>query len=454
MRLSFTHSQLAQKLSEFLYSEEWMHRAHIGASLIDIPSGQELFAHNSKQYFYGGSIQKIALSLCAINLLPKSFRFETRIEKRGFIDSNGLLEGDLWIIGGGDPTLCPKDLELGINELQKTGLKKISGKIYLDTTHFETARASRYWNFEDIANYYGAGAYGLSFNQNQYHITFKSGSKEGLPAQVIGLDPPLEDLLIHNEVTTGPQGSGDQAFVFGSEYSPLQYYRGSIPLEAETFSIKGALPDPALLIATQLSKAFLPSQGYEIVREKRALENRELLFSHFSPFLHELIQQMNPISDNLIAEHLFKEIGAGQGHVAAKKIQEHLSSLGITCHIQDGAGLAKGNLFTPYSFTKLLRHLRSNSKYNDLINSLATPGKGTLASFPPFKQAELKAKTGSARQTLAIAGYLSTRNNQLDSTSNNQELAFSLFFNHCELENKALQSKLYEWLNLACGFFS
>jgi D-alanyl-D-alanine carboxypeptidase/D-alanyl-D-alanine-endopeptidase (penicillin-binding protein 4) len=91
----------------------------------------------------------------------------------------------------------------------------------------------------------------------------------GDPATVVQIDPPIPYLTFHNEITTGAAGSGDQAYVFGSEYSPLQFYRGTVPLDHETFTIKAAIPDPALFCGMTLAKKIPTSQGVEVIKTKR-----------------------------------------------------------------------------------------------------------------------------------------------------------------------------------------
>lgn len=110
----------------------------------------------------------------------------------------------------------------------KSHITKINGTLFIDTSCFETGLASGYWNFEDLDNYYGAGASGVALNQNTYLITFQPGKRENDPASVIKIDPPIPNLTFYNEVTTGPAGSGDLVCVFGSEYSPVQFYRGKL----------------------------------------------------------------------------------------------------------------------------------------------------------------------------------------------------------------------------------
>ena len=104
------------------------------------------------------------------------------------------------------------------------------------------------WLWEDLGNYFGAGASALSFHENYYSVSLKPGKKVGDKTSVLLFDPPQKGLSFHNETTTGPEGSGDLSCIYGSEFSPLQYIRGKIPLGIDQFVVKGAIPDPANIL--------------------------------------------------------------------------------------------------------------------------------------------------------------------------------------------------------------
>lgn len=399
------NSLSAQELSNCFCQTKEFQRAHIGIYVLDLNTQEPIYQRNAEQFFIPASLMKIPISAAAIAFLGEDYRFTTRLEYEGVIDHEKTLQGNLWVRGGGDPTVSLDHLLLWETDL-KSHITKINGTLFIDTSCFETGLASGYWSFEDLGNYYGAGASGLTLNQNTYRITFQPGKKENDPASVIKIDPPIPNLTFYNEVTTGPAGSGDLVCVFGSEYSSVQFYRGTIPIDQTSFTIKAAIPDPALLCGSLLQKKLHPTKGIQLVREK-SIPQQTVITCYSSPPLKELLQKMNLFSVNLYAEHLLKAIGQGSSKQGTKHVEEFLKNLHIPSQIHDGAGLARTNLLTPKGVVTLLSHIKNCSRYHSIYASLPEYKKtGTLQSFPNIPHIRLQAKTGSMSNIYNLAGYL------------------------------------------------
>ena len=200
---------VVQELPAQFFQTDSFKRAQIGISIVDVETEKEMFSANGEQFFVPASLQKIPLSAAAVAFLGEEYCFSTMLEYEGKITSDGHLQGNIWIRGGGDPTLSLDIFAQWEEAIKREGISKIDGKIYVDASCFETGLASPYWQFGDLGNYYGAGASSLTINQNLYRVTFQPGKKEGDPATVLKIDPPIPYLQIHNEVSTGPAGSGD-----------------------------------------------------------------------------------------------------------------------------------------------------------------------------------------------------------------------------------------------------
>lgn len=226
----------------------------------------------------------------------------------------------------------------------------------------------------------------------------------GAAALVVDRQPNPSGLICHNEVVTGEEGSGDQVDIFGMEYSPTQYYRGSVP-KGDIFKVQAALPDPPLLIKASLEKILNPREGVEIGEGKRASTTE--VYTHASCLLKELLKEMNLHSTNLYAEHLLKKLGEGSGERGSRRLGEFLSSLGIDSQIRDGAGLARANLLTPQGVVKLLMAV---AKVENFLQEF--DGLGAI----------VKAKTGTMSNIHNLAGYI-----ELPS---GKKYAFAIFCNN------------------------
>lgn len=421
---------------EYFNKTESFQRAHIGICIVDMKTGKEVYSFNAHQYFVPASLQKVITSVVAVDLLGPDFCFKTDFGIDGEVDEKGNLQGNVWVQGGGDPTLSLDIFEQWREALKKQGIQKIKGKLLVDASCFESALASPYWYFQDLGNYYGAGASGLSINQNLYHVTFQPGLKEGDPATILKIEPTIPNLLVQNEVTTGPPGSGDQVYIFGSEYSPLQFYRGTVPIDQPFFTVKGAIPDPPSFCAVTLCKQLKIEKGYEMARLEKG---GEILMSAHSIPLREMLKETNKESINLYAEHLLKVMGEGTAQKGTLKIAEYLKNLGIPAEVRDGSGLARNNYLTPKGFVSLLYHIKKMPQLRCVYESFPELGKeGTLYQFKKVSKATVKAKTGSMTGIYNLGGYLTLESGK--------EYAFCVICNNYQGPLKEIKGEMHRFL--------
>lgn len=399
-------------------------QATVALYAVDTETGQLLIDTNSDLSVVPASCLKLFTTAAAIHILGPESRFETHLEYDGTIQDK-TLHGNLYIKGGGDPCLgssrfggYQKQLDIWVDAIRKLGIEKIDGKVVPDATAWEKALAPPSWEFEDLANYYGAGASALSFNENSYTLYFQPGNATGDEAHIIRTDPPFIGATLHNEVKTGSLGSGDQAFIFGCEYCPIQFARGTIPLGAREFSIKGALADPAEVTSYLLCKAL---QGITVGTEALPQTKRTCFHTTYSPTVKEIVHLTNQKSVNLYAEHLLKQMGNGKTTRGLEKVKEFLLSLGIELsgfNMMDGSGHSRRNLVTAKQLVQLLLKMRHSQHYQIFYDSL------------PTQQDAVKAKSGSMAFIKSYAGYY-------------DKVAFAFIINNChdaaERQAKLLQ---------------
>ncbi|MFW5756981.1 MAG: D-alanyl-D-alanine carboxypeptidase, partial [Tangfeifania sp.] len=109
-----------------------------------------------------------------------------------------------------------------------------------------------------------------------------------------------------------------------------------------------------------------------------------------------------------------------------------------------GSGLSHFNLASPEFFTGLLRHMKNSHAFK---NSLPTAGEGSLYQFNSnlFPGKTLMAKSGSMTRVRCYSGYLAT--------DNNNQLAFSVMFNHFEGEHTKLIAEIEKLLAAIRAFY-
>jgi serine-type D-Ala-D-Ala carboxypeptidase/endopeptidase (penicillin-binding protein 4) len=410
-------------------SSMWSEDVHIDHALVSLyavrsDTGEVVIDQSSDLSLLPGSCIKIVTTAAALHLLGADDRFETDLEYDGFIDDAKTLHGNLYIRGGGDPCLgsdripdalsWKKQIELWTEAIQKLGIQRIEGKVIGNSTRWEKALAVPSWSWEDLGNYYGAGACALSFHENCYSLFFRPGKKVGDKTEIVRTDPPLPTLTFQNEVTTGPEGSGDGACIYGSEFSSTQFIRGTIPAAVNEFAIRGAIPDPATYCADLLAKN-LQERGIPIKRREMPQQSARIAFhTTFSPTIGEIVHWTNQKSINLYAEHLLKKMGEvvhSEGSTASgiKAVSSFWSSQNIDLsgfNMVDGSGLSRKNLMTTKQLVEILLKMKKSPFFPIFFESL------------PQKGETLRAKSGSMSLVRGYAGYKGA-------------IAFAILVNHC-----------------------
>ena len=105
----------------------------LGLYVYDLTDDIPLYALNSNQRMRPASCQKLVTSISALNFLGPDYRFSTEVFTTGNI-VDGVLQGDLYVVGGMDPLLSMGDLRQLADSLRTMGLKNIRGRLYRRTT--------------------------------------------------------------------------------------------------------------------------------------------------------------------------------------------------------------------------------------------------------------------------------------------------------------------------------
>ncbi|TNF45707.1 MAG: D-alanyl-D-alanine carboxypeptidase/D-alanyl-D-alanine-endopeptidase [Bacteroidetes bacterium] len=441
---SFAQNDFRTELQKILQQPEYQN-ATVGIQIVDLETEKSLFELNADKLMIPASTLKIITSATALEILGADYRFQTKIGYTGELLQTNELNGDLVVLGGGDPTLgseyfnqfesCRDFEKVWIQKIKAFGIHKIAGDIVLDGSVYDSEKIPPTWIWGDIGNYYGAGASALTCYDNLFRITFKSPKEAGEKTEIISAAPEIEGLEIVNEVVSSDDNR-DLAYVFGSPLDKKRVIRGTIPKDRKAFTIKAAVHHPEELLAeallNQLTKEgiFISGQVKFKPVDKKQFKT---IYIHESPKLADLIKVVNHESVNLFAEHLLLQIaaeknGLGNREEGIKLVREFWSDKGINLEnlfMEDGSGLSHFNAISPGQINAILIFMWNKSANRDVfINSLPVPGKGTLKSFKNefFLNNALRAKSGSMTRVRCYSGYLQT--------DPEKEIAFTVMFNH------------------------
>lgn len=446
----------------------------LGFILMDVESGKVLAEHDADETLLPASTLKVVTSMASLGILGENYTFKTKLEYEGTIDAAGVLHGNLYIRGGGDPTLGSDRWTWGTDRISvmktwaqviaEKGIKQIDGAIVGDEAIFGSEMISDTWVWGDIGNYYGAGACGLTFNENTYYLYFKPGAKAGDKAELLRTDPEIPGLQLVNEMKTGAVGSGDNGYVYGAPYTYLRYLRGTVPAGNAEFSIKGSIPDPSLYCAQMLTEnlkviGITCSKPAETTR-MHEMENRlssaprTLLHTQTSPPLKDIVFWVNKKSVNLFAEHLLRICGSqqlkdGTTTGGAKAVEAYWAGKGVDTrglHLMDGSGLSRYNGITPRQHATMLRLATKETWFTSFWNSLPIAGDpsdvGSISSMCRGTSAtkNLRAKSGYIARVRTYTGYCKSKSGKL--------MSFSMLANNYTCTNGEMKDKLEKLMNM------
>lgn len=328
--------------------------AAIGFCLINA-KGETVLAEAADTAFIPASSLKTLTTATALEVLGPDFRFTTELKSSAPI-KGGVIQGDLVIVGGGDPMLSVDDLIAWAADLKKRGLVRVTGGIRTDGNVFRGSLYGDFWNWGDIGNGYGSGIASLNLNHNRYTIVFRAGTVLGSPASILGTDVEIPGVAWHNEVTTGAPDSGDGVVIHGGETTSAIHLRGTVPLGAAKFQAAGAVPDPAAFAAHQFRRV-LQEAGIQVGRGSAStVPATHSLLQHNSPPLIEIITSIHASSDNHETECVFRMLGVKAAKSSVEVIREHWKTRGlefIGLRMEDGCGLARADFIRPLDLARL-----------------------------------------------------------------------------------------------------
>jgi len=403
-----------------------------------LESGKEILDQHSNISVAPASNMKLFTSSAALEILGEDHNFRTRLYYDGNVDNNGNLNGNIYIVGGGDPTLgydlvkgsLPLDelMRSWVKAINEKGIKEINGDIIADALLYEAKPIPDMWDWIDIGNYYGTSSTALTINNNLYFLYFKPSGKVDETAEVLRIKPNIPGLTFTNFMKTGTKGSGDNGYIYCAPFQYNATLRGTIPAGVNEFSIKGAIPDPPLFAAQELSRAL--SENNITVKGKptkiltvKKYDKTKLITETISPPLKDIVYIVNKRSDNLYTEMLLKAVGLkakGKGDIESgtDAVKEYLQKNGIDSNgliMYDGCGLSRSDAITTIMMVDLLEMLTKKEYFDSFYNSLAVVGDpadiGFFKSMGRGTEIEKNAhiKSGVITGVRAYSGYLKDR---------------------------------------------
>jgi serine-type D-Ala-D-Ala carboxypeptidase/endopeptidase (penicillin-binding protein 4) len=416
---------------EVLKKDTSLLHASLSYVITDYSSGKPrpVTSFNAGMSLVPASVFKLLTTAAALEILGEGKSFKTTLRYDGKIE-NHILKGNLYIVGGGDPTFgTTAILDRWGKAVKDLGIDSIAGHVIGDPGIFSHYTIPATWTWGELLLPYCAPASGLTYSGNIFQAKGPKGKKGKFRPGAQDVQPEIPGLELKDE--TGEAGDAPaEAFLQGDPTAISLSIQGTVEKGNTFFPYSGVIPDPALSAANDLKKVLL-KLGIPVAGDAVDLDNADSLIlstvqkeqkeigSSFSPSVAALVTLTNLHSNNLFAEDLCKQIGlaklhAGHSESGCKAVLDFWKSKGMDTgglFLYDGCGVSRYDGITSRQLADLLFYMTTSPSFATFYNSLPLAGvSGTLAKYMKGTKAEgnLRAKTGSISRVKSYAGYVRT----------------------------------------------
>ncbi len=449
-------------------------KTQFGLAVYSLQQNKEFFALNPTIPLTPASTTKLFSTFAALDKFGTDYSVETVVLTDATEVRDGVLDGNIYLVGHGDPLLDISDLEQLSTQLYHAGVRRITGNVFGDDTFFDRVTNRQAYSGDDDEVQPTAPISALSVQRNLITVIVSAGGVIGKPVNVQTF-PSCDAFDFDIKATVAPapkpvkkrrkatvrthfsisevygQKGGKQRFLIQGTLAPNSSVSRLFFIERPGFVAADMFKRRIEAVGITIDGASAVKQAPPTVSELAAL-HRPLM---------DIVNVINKKSDNFCAEHVFKMVGGGKLdspdpeiaardnhtiHASIEQLQGALQQYHITgssaptVQVFDGSGLSRRNKIAPLSMLRLLENVQNTPFANEFVNSLAISGlDGTLQYRMRGTTAEynVRAKTGTHKNVSALAGYIRT----LDG----ERLMFSFIFNgnavwlYKGLENKLCQ---------------
>jgi len=366
------------------------------------------------------STMKLVTTYAALEMLGPNHQWKTEFYTDGDL-SGGILNGNLYLKGGGDPKLNMEKLWLLMRDLRANGVTQVTGDLILDRGFFIQPQLPE---FNDDGN-----------DENKPFLVKPDSLLVNLKALrfvarndggrvMISVEPPIASVRIENTV----KALNSKQCTGGVRYNPVTQPDGSV-----TVTVAGQLGD-GCSSQTYLSlldhatytagavRAIWKELGGSIQGKDRLAatpSSAKLLARAYSPDLAEIIRDINKYSNNTMAQQLFLSLGqkyrneadGDDAKAAQRVVRQWLAKKGITApHLvmENGSGLSRAERVSAREMANMLQAAWHSPYAAEYISSLPIAGTdGTMRKRlkTTAMRGEAHVKTGTLNTVRAIAGF-------------------------------------------------
>ncbi|TAM76816.1 D-alanyl-D-alanine carboxypeptidase/D-alanyl-D-alanine-endopeptidase [bacterium] len=385
------------------------------------PDGRLLYARNASALLVPASTMKLLVGSAVFFGMGGAYRLHTRLMVTAPPDGQGVIHGDLSLVGSGDPLLTSDDLASAAAALRKAGVRRVDGALVIDATAFTGPEQNRTWLPSDLEYKYAAGASALTLDEGVVQIDVTPTSP-GVPAK-IALEPANSAIRITGQAMT--TGSTMSLSIERTGDGHGLAISGGIPAGPRQCFWRTVVGEPAFVgdaFAHILRASGIAVNGVRIA--EHPMQGGTILWDHPSEPVGELVRSMFFESNNHTAEQLLRVIGRdvrpesanGAGSVLAGGEAERrlFAAAGVdlgATHVVDGSGLSPQDRIAAGTLARLLALDLSSRGGAAFVKALPRAGIEGTVRFRSLGKAlgMVRAKDGYEDGASSLAGYVQTR---------------------------------------------
>lgn len=405
-------------------------RAHIPLDAVSVfvirtGSATPILQWNADTGMNPASTMKLLTTFAGLDLLGPDFRWKTSAYADNQPD-RGVLSGNLYLRGQGDPKLIPEELVKLVSDVRRAGVDELAGNIVLDRTYFENGLSEAPPLDGDSARAYNVAPDALLYSFKT--LTFTLTPDTGNGAVNIDVSPPLAQLQIDNQLQVTRGGCGDWKTLSGANIATQTDGRVLASFDGRYAAACGerVYNIAALTHADFIWGGFLAlwqqaggkTRFTPGIREGKVPRQAVLLATHYGPTLADVVHDIDKYSNNVMARQLFLTIGAEIGRkpasvqLSTEVINRWLARQNLTMPelvIENGSGLSRVERISARNMGRLLQQADANPNGGILRDALPVVGvdgtmRNRLTRAGVAGNAEIK--TGTLNDVRAIAGYV------------------------------------------------
>ena len=395
----------------------------VGVVVEPVDAGAPVISHRADAPMNPASVMKLVTSYAALDLLGPAFTFHTDVLVTGTL-ADGILDGDVFIRGGGDPKLTYERLWQLMHQLRARGLREIRGDIVIDRSYFAPPEKEAAPFDAEPRRAYNVGPDAFLVNFQSVQFTFEPSDE----AVRVTAEPDLPNLEITTRLRAVPGACGWWRRNLRYEVEQngmlaLVSFSGTIPADCAAKTLTLAVLDPQANAESTLRWTWGEAGGKlrGKVRSAPVPADARPFYSFESEPLATLVHDMNKFSNNVMARHIYlalsAQIAGGPGTEAASRQivlhwldAKHIDARGFVP--ANGSGLSRDSRISATTLAALLRSIWASPFMPELAASLPVfATDGTLKLRPATAAAgHAHLKGGTLDGVQSIAGYVIDRN--------------------------------------------